>query len=390
MSVQRALSHLSVCSSRGTRLTPSQEADVRAAAVASLTDSGHAERKALLQALVDVVYRHADDEQGSAGFCLALLFQLGCNNSGTGLMIRDGTTEPSSDTAVLVCGFAGSSLTLLNNVDQFYQQQHPEWRLVRAIGVALRGEDADEAQRKQHDEIARVLADVAHLHVHVLSNFGHQLWVGLQCAHPELGARVCSCVYDCGADPGKAGAGISSPEQFAYVIVDTVWMCIGFNSVTITAHDGSELSAFTPDALKTPIERAAFALTEGGRHETMLRTDSTFDLFEWQAANEACVPTLCITSPDDRIIKEAGVQSFAAGLRRGHPERRVRVLSLKGAHCQVLNKARVEFTAALQGLWAIAGLTEGEQLGRDEYLTHDEYEAKILEEEGDALAALGF
>ena len=83
----------------------------------------------------------------------------------------------------------------------------------------------------------------------------------------RLGAKLAGLVFDCGADPGTDGEGISSPEQFAYVMIDTIWMCIGVNMITVTDREsGKELSSFTPEELKTPIERACHAATSFRRN----------------------------------------------------------------------------------------------------------------------------
>ena len=45
--------------------------------------------------------------------------------------------------------------------------------------------------------------------------------------------------------------------------------------------------------------------------------------------HEPPLPTLCLTSPADFVVPEAGVHEFADALRKAQPARSVRVLSLQ-------------------------------------------------------------
>ena len=400
-----AIASLQRCAAGAQQLEASVKDAVVRVAIASLRDKSL--RSQLLAALMSVIYERAGADEEAACFCIFILFELACNNSGVEVQVQDGSSSSDSRDCVLICGFAGSSMTLLKPLNQeLYEKQYPTFRRVTAIGVGLgftQGHDTSEigaevaaAKKRQCDEIARSLDGCDRVIVHVLSNFGHGLWVGLLKAYPELFAsKLAGCVYDCGADPGTAGEGISSPEQFAYVIIDTIWMAVMANNIII--HDlesGEELSAFTADQLKPPMEAAAHAYAADNRNG--LLADDTKAIFDWQFQNEPPVPTLCLTSPEDRIIKEAAVRKFADLLRNGQRGRRVRVASLHGPHCQLLNRNRVEYLAEHASLVRLAGrggggaAAEVAEDGQFEFLTYAEVQAKIEEEEADEMAALGF
>ena len=64
------------------------------------------------------------------------------------------------------------------------------------------------------------------------------------------------------------------------------------------------------------------------------------------------MPTLCLTSPADVVVPEAGVREFAAALGKAQPARSVRVLSLQGTHAQLLSTDPAAFARALGDFFA--------------------------------------
>ena len=384
----------------GIALRDEDKAAVTTTAIKSLRDQNL--RIKLLRSLTSVIYHRSYYDPDAAQFCTMLLFELACNNSGISIQVQNSAASAAGNgkTAVLVWGFAGSSFGLLQPTLKFYERRHPSWRRLAAIGVGLTMADVAEENQRQIDELVQALEGIDKLVVHVFSNFGHMNWVRVAQARPDVfHDKLAACVYDCAADPGTGGEGISSPEQFAYVIVDTVWMCIGANNLKLKdLKTGDELSAFTPDRLRPPIEKAAAYCAEGFGDKFMASSGTTFG---WQAEHEPAVPTLCLTSPGDRIIKEAAVEKFADLLRNGARSRCIRVASLKGPHCQLLASGFDLYAKEHSALVAIAqlsadGAADGGQEGEVGtahalgFLTYDDVQTKIEEEEGDALAALGF
>ena len=75
--------------------------------------------------------------------------------------------------------------------------------------------------------------------------------------------------------------------------------------------------------------------TKGGAPADSEQTQAEIsfeDLHRWQLANEAAVPTVCLTSKMDLVVPECGVRAYAAALQAGQPGRDVRVVLLKVAH----------------------------------------------------------
>jgi len=100
-----ALGHLHKCA-LGSPLLPDAKLAVDAAAVASLRSTGL--RAKLLEALTSVIYHRVDFDEAAACFCLSLLFELSCNNSGSEVVVRDGKGK----TGVLICGLSVNGLRI--------------------------------------------------------------------------------------------------------------------------------------------------------------------------------------------------------------------------------------------------------------------------------------
>ena len=76
---------------------------------------------------------------------------------------------------------------------------------------------------------------------------------------------------------------------------------------------------------------------------SMILKESFEDVHTWQLKHEAPVPTICLTSPADVVVREAGVRDYAAALQAAQPKRQVSVVSLKGNHCQLVKVDRDEY-----------------------------------------------
>jgi hypothetical protein len=70
------------------------------------------------------------------------------------------------------------------------------------------------------------------------------------------------------------------------------------------------------------------------------------------------VPTLCLTSESDTVIKSAGVHAYAALLQRAQPGRRVDVLTLKGGHVALAHSDSVRYDEAIADLLVRCGFPE--------------------------------
>ena len=89
-------------------------------------------------------------------------------------------------------------------------------------------------------------------------------------------------------------------------------------------------------AAKRRIDAACHLLATGfSARAAAYRSESFEEQHAWQLAHESPVPTLCLTSSADHVVPESAVRTYADALRGAHAHRDVRVVSLRGSHCQV-------------------------------------------------------
>ena len=181
------------------------------AAARSLNDSGL--RRTLLQALLQAV-ASADAEEYDLTPALCTAFGMACSNMGAEVAE---TGQPAAERAVLVCGFAGASLSMLSPTEAMWRRIWPDARVVRSTQSGLNGAHSAPILRAQLDEIEAALDGCARVLVHAQSINGWRLWIELLHARPALARRVCGLVYDCGPALGAA----FSAAQFRAVVTQT-------------------------------------------------------------------------------------------------------------------------------------------------------------------------
>jgi hypothetical protein len=187
------------------------------AAARSLNDS--ALRRQLLQALLQAV-ASADAEEYDLSPALCTAFGIACSNMGAEVavtgqrqIVTGAAAErwlageprlPPCSCAVLVCGFAGASLSMLSPIEAMWRRLWPDARVVVSTQSGLDDVHAVPAMRAQLDEIEAALEGCGRVLVHAQSINGWRLWIELLHACPALARRVCGVVYDCG--PALGGA----------------------------------------------------------------------------------------------------------------------------------------------------------------------------------------
>lgn len=139
---------------------------------------------------------------------LRLLFMTSCSNMGADVKVLK---EPGAKcpVGVLVLGFAGANMGMLEMHRKVYTKLQPTWQVVVTTRPGMSGPRAQRALNARTEEVVAALAGCERLVVHVISNNGHTLWEELMLAHPELRARTAAMVYDC------VGPGMMDPKQGA-------------------------------------------------------------------------------------------------------------------------------------------------------------------------------
>ena len=152
------------------------EAALGAEAAASLSDP--AKQNALMCKLLGSVY-NANGEGHEAIFSVDLLFELTCACSGTAVDVLEPMAQGDVPCCVVICGFAGSSLKVLQGLKDMYASRHPTWRIIVSTIPGLSVPEAAPQIEKQVEKIARTIGSVPRIVGHVMSNMGHHLWVRL-------------------------------------------------------------------------------------------------------------------------------------------------------------------------------------------------------------------
>jgi pimeloyl-ACP methyl ester carboxylesterase len=357
----------------------SKEALERMAA-ATLTDPQLQHK--LMCKLLETIHAHGG-ETPMAQFCIHLLVSMCCSCSGTAVHVHSTSSSPSC--CLVICGYAGSSLRVLQPLRDMYLAKHPSWRVVTSVKSGLDSTDADAALAEQVAQIVRAIGSAPRVVVHIMSNNGHGLWWRVLRAAPELNTRIRGIVYDCAAsrlveghrpqssslpsgeestaacpaasDEDEEGTALAREAQAA-VTVATVWMAVMAEDLrfSVESADGTvELSSRSSAELRPAIEAAAraHAATDGIIDAYWARQcilDDGQDVFAWTAAREPAVPTLCLTSERDTIIPSSDVHDWADLLRAAQPARLLRVTELHGTHCQLLVMDGARYAATIEQL----------------------------------------
>jgi len=343
-----------------------------------------------------------------------VLFHAGCSGSGTFVrsFINEAQRTPST-VAVLILGFAGSSVELLEPLVGMYRSEFPEWRVVATVASGLCNDpQAAVAADTQINNIARSLVGARKILVHIMSNNGQGLWASLlHLKGSLLRSRVGAVIYDCAASRSVASVTVEGAAHVGHVILSTVKLPIMQMQIEVDvparAANGLALStgeAFSGEAVSSEAVSCEAVNGEVVRTETLsLRNKEAFNgplqaavdrlvqrppeqqvVFwsqqpprwgEWpavgppEAANERNsfsfdaystppVPTLCFTSQEDTIITPAAVEDWACYLKEAHPARDVRVVTLRGTHCMLRRHSATEYLLRVRTLVADARLAD--------------------------------
>lgn len=246
---------------------------------------------ALAQVVADAVH---GGETSTAADAMHVFFDMCC--SGSGMCVRSNALEvnATAHVGVLILGYAGSSVQLLNPLSEFYKTMHPSWRVVSTVGTGLSNDPLAEKQLSvQLDAIIQALAGCRKVLVHVCSNNGHGLFaLLLHRKRDVLRSRIAAVVYDCaasmkvnatasaappppvaspppGAPPPPVQAGAEDSEaairSVSHVIMSTVLMQAIAGSISLddpASADAGKISIRDPKdgRVRGYLEAAALAL----------------------------------------------------------------------------------------------------------------------------------
>jgi len=245
-----------------------------------------------------------------------IFFELVLSPSGSMSELVAGTTFPQT-TGVLILGFAGSSIEVLQPVRQFYSRLRPSWRVISTTTVF-----ESEARREQLQQVLHQLDGLDQLIVHSMSNHGHRSFMSLLDLDLDqsIGRRLKALVFDCGPAPALSAEGRTEAAART-----------AFGA--LLGH-GLQISRAQQDEI-----RAAAALVDWA-----WQTDD--DVLK-QATKESVVPTMCLCGESDVLFPLKAAQHFAGLLQRERPERKVYLECLAGDHCNLLHSAPTDFESAI-------------------------------------------
>ena len=382
---------------------PSRPADIRTAASVVLNEQRH------LTPLFLQLVRTAS-KAPEADEYLKVLFDLSCSGSGSDVRVNG-----PSDAAltVLVLGFGGSSTDILLKHEAVYRAIAPGAKLVLTTASGLSADElALPALEEQLDTVVASLTSSQRIVVHCCSNNGVALWAVL--IHRRGAAfteRVGAVVYDCAAE-ARSDPAHPTPELgvewTSTWVFNSIWCQVlvhaqelvgatapsqihehaaGLRELranllsktqTMVCHSMEEAKALraAPPAEGAPPlhatggwanRRGLFWLERMRFDGDALRYASPYDFV---AACQPNVPTLCLTSAEDTVVLPSAVVDWAARLRGGGvlgggegrgegrgeglavpPGRSVVVETLRGTHCQLHEQADADaYRLALEAL----------------------------------------
>uniref|UniRef100_A0A7S4M1P6 Carrier domain-containing protein n=1 Tax=Prymnesium polylepis TaxID=72548 RepID=A0A7S4M1P6_9EUKA len=243
-----------------------------------------------------------------------VFFELVLAPSGCTIESTTCTSTPQT-TGVLILGFAGSSVEMLQPLREFYSRLRPSWRVVSMTAVF----DA-EARHEQLTQVIDQFDGIHHLVVHSMSNHGHRTWMSLSDLDHEFGHRLKALVFDCGPAPALSTEGRN--EAAARTAFSALLGC-GIN---------------VPRLQQVEIRHAA------GQVDWAWQTDEEISK---QAAKEAGVATLCLCGQSDVLFPRETAQYFTGLLQRVVPQRAVHLECLAGDHCNLLQCDPTEYEKAI-------------------------------------------
>ena len=114
----------------------------------------------------------------------------------------------------------------------------------------------------------------------------------------------------------------------------------------------------TPSALEA-LGRGLHEQSKGARQTLASMLAASPEVFAYHAAQDPCVPALCLTSESDSVIRADGVRAFADGLRQAQPERVVWVTVMRGEHVMQIHTDHAKYGEEIASLLLKAGMQEG-------------------------------
>ena len=176
---------------------------------------------------------HSND-MPTAADAMQALFDLACSGSGTVVWSNSHDPTATDPVAVLILGFAGSSVPVLEPLATWYASKYPKWRIVLSTGSGFSTDPmADTHLTAQLDAIVQALAGCKKVLVHACSNNGHGLFAALLHRKRDvLRSRIAAVLYDCcvSMEVGRAAKwemGLAGDELIRFhthVVLSTVWM----------------------------------------------------------------------------------------------------------------------------------------------------------------------
>lgn len=316
--------------------------------------------KTLLQCIIDLP---VDDEMSKRA--LSLLFQTGCSNSGTDVKVSHPIAPPSGSspsTGVLILGFAGASMGMIELLGKSYQKWHPTWRVVATTRSGVSDARAISVREEQLRQIESGLGGCDRILIHAMSNNGFGLWSEVVARVPAVCARVKAVVNDC---VGPAETAAFPTEAAMQVIKQTILSAAFINQLEWTPpHDQP-----TERELGNLIDAACRAAVEDLSDDSLLGRTFISPIvrphlsegqgaIEWFAEHEPDVPTLFLTASDDIVIPHSHSSTFRDALKAARPQRRLRLERLHGQHVRLIHQSPADFQRHVEALITEAGLTE--------------------------------
>ena len=177
---------------------------------AAISDPTSAEHDEFIADLL----QSASRDQGIVGAASALCaFSLGVSLSGTQVVVQ---AEDHTCSSVLLCGWGGSSVQMLEPMSAHYAQTYPGMRVISTVGInnslhgllevhdkALMGDAASAVallESQQIEEVAQELARTSSHIVHLFSNQGFYFYQKIYQRHPELKPQLKCIIMDSAPD----------------------------------------------------------------------------------------------------------------------------------------------------------------------------------------------
>ena len=335
---------------------PFDEETARALTIAALDDTElrHKTVCALVQVLAD---SHNDVATGVAA--MGLLFALSVSVSGAEVRARAASSDTAPPVGVLILGPTGGSVSALASWESFYAKQHPDWRIVRSVGVGV-SPNVYKAASPVWDVATRriidALAGCERILVHNCSNGGHAFYVRsvLELGADSLRERVAGVIYDC----APCFATDFTDEHLYEILMKTV--AAGIAAAGTEAKRGPRAGPHAGsgfEATKARMDAAAKAIVNPPppNAEGVAKAKCVQDteigctpIVTSDYANSPPVASLFLTSDEDMVLPRVGVENFARALKGAQPSRPITVEVLKGKHCELLFSDSAAYTAAIE------------------------------------------